>query len=158
MTAFSRVRAPLAAAANWGLPARLALLLLGLALYGLALRLILDAQVGVAPWDVLHTGLAERYPLTVGQAGILLGTVIVACNRLLLDQPIGVGTALNAALVGAFILAGRLVRPGAAGRQTQLESRAAAGVVGHADLDVQDLRQAAHDGEPEPQPVVTAVI
>ncbi|WP_261664367.1 YczE/YyaS/YitT family protein [Deinococcus sp. Marseille-Q6407] len=95
--------APLARVSTWGFPARLALLLGGLVLYGLSLRLMIDAGVGVAPWDVLHTGLAGRFPVTVGQASILIGLVIVACSRLLLGQPIGLGTVLNTLLVGLFV-------------------------------------------------------
>ncbi|RTR26697.1 membrane protein [Deinococcus radiophilus] len=72
-------------------------------LYGLSLRLMIDAGVGVAPWDVLHTGMADRLPVTVGQAGIAAGVVIVTLSRLLLREPIGLGTVLNAVLVGLFL-------------------------------------------------------
>lgn len=89
--------------AGWPLTARLGLLLVGLLLYGLGLRLMIDAGVGVAPWDVLHTGLASRLPLTVGQAGIATGLLVVSLSRLLLRQPIGLGTVLNAVLIGLFV-------------------------------------------------------
>ncbi|MDO4263113.1 MAG: membrane protein [Deinococcus sp.] len=89
--------------AGWGFGARLALLLAGLLLYGLSLRLMINAGVGVAPWDVLHTGLAGRFPVTVGQAGILMGVLVVSFSWLLLRQPIGLGTVLNTLLVGLFL-------------------------------------------------------
>lgn len=47
------------------LPRRLAQLFLGLALYGLSLALVLRAGLGLAPWDVLHQGLAERLGLSI---------------------------------------------------------------------------------------------
>ena len=99
----ARRAAPWAGVKGWTFGPRLALLLLGLGLYGLSLRLMIDAGVGVAPWDVLHTGLAGRLPLTVGQAGILMGVLVVTVSWLLLRQPIGLGTVLNTLLVGLFL-------------------------------------------------------
>ena len=42
------------------LPARLALLMVGLTGFGLSLALLLRSGLGGAPWDVLHAALAER--------------------------------------------------------------------------------------------------
>lgn len=95
--------APLAGVSQWPFGARFVLLLAGLLLYGLSLRLMIDAGVGVAPWDVLHTGLAGRFPVTVGQAGILVGLLVVSLSWLLLRQPVGLGTVLNTLLVGLFL-------------------------------------------------------
>ncbi|GHG05603.1 membrane protein [Deinococcus piscis] len=99
----AQTAAPLAGVSRWRFGPRLALLLTGLMLYGLSLRLMIDAGVGVAPWDVLHTGLARRLPLTVGQAGILMGVLVVSFSWLLLRQPVGLGTVLNTLLVGLFL-------------------------------------------------------
>ena len=46
-------------------------------LYGLALRLMLNASVGVSPWDVLHTGLTHHLPVTIGQMTVGVAMLIV---------------------------------------------------------------------------------
>nr|WP_221284022.1 membrane protein [Deinococcus humi] len=83
--------------------ARLVLLLSGLFLYGLSLRLMLDAHVGTAPWEVLHVGVTRHLPLTVGVVSILTGAAIVAFTALRLRERIGVGTLLNVVLIGVFL-------------------------------------------------------
>lgn len=95
--------APLAGLIRPSLAARLTLLLAGLLLYGLSLRLMLDAGVGTAPWEVLHVGLTRHLPLTVGLAGILTGAAIVAFTALGLRERVGLGTLLNVVLVGLFL-------------------------------------------------------
>ena len=46
----------------------------GLAFFGVSLGLVVRADLGLAPWDVFHQGLA-------GQVGWSLGTVIVVLLR-----------------------------------------------------------------------------
>lgn len=107
--------APFAAALRWGLPARYALLMLGLFLYGLALRLMLNAGLGLAPWEALHLGLAHQaqargWPLSIGLVSILTGVVIVALSTTLLREKIGPGTLLNVIFIGVWLdLLGRVV-------------------------------------------------
>jgi uncharacterized membrane protein YczE len=81
------------------LPRRLVQLLLGLALYGVSLALIVRAGLGAAPWDVLHQGLARHLPLTLGQAIILVSVLVLLLWIPLREVP-GVGTVSNAVLVG----------------------------------------------------------
>ncbi|CAM3025683.1 membrane protein [Deinococcus radiodurans] len=82
---------------------RLLLLLAGLLGYGLSLRLMIAAQVGVAPWEVLHLGLSGRSGLRVGEVSILVGLVLLAYTRLKLGERLGVGTLLNVLLIGVFL-------------------------------------------------------
>lgn len=77
-----------------------ALLLLGLGLYGLSLRMMLNAGVGVAPWDVFHVGVTRWLPLTVGQVSILSGLLLVLYTSLHLRERFGPGTLLNVVLIG----------------------------------------------------------
>lgn len=81
---------------------RWTMLLAGLALYGFSTGLILQAGLGVDPWDVLHQGLARMVGGQVGTWVILVSGVV-----LLLWIPLrarfGVGTLLNAVLVGLSI-------------------------------------------------------
>ncbi|WP_151524713.1 YczE/YyaS/YitT family protein [Serinicoccus kebangsaanensis] len=78
---------------------RLPQLLVGLALYGASIGLMVRGVLGNMPWDVLHQGVARHVPLS-------LGTIIIAVSVLVLllwvplRQPPGLGTIANALLVG----------------------------------------------------------
>jgi uncharacterized membrane protein YczE len=84
------------------LPRRLTQLFVGLALYGVSLALVLRAGLGLAPWDVLHQGLAERTGFTVGQLVIAVSFVVLLAWLPLRERP-GFGTFANAVLVGLFV-------------------------------------------------------
>ena len=81
------------------LPRRLLQLLAGLGLYGFSLALMVRAGLGLAPWDVLHSGLAARSPFTLGQVLIATSFVVLLAWIPLRERP-GVGTLANAVLVG----------------------------------------------------------
>jgi len=78
---------------------RLAKLLAGVFLYGLAMSLMVRAGLGVAPWDVLTLGLVHQTGLSFGLLTILIG-VVVLLLWWPLRQRLGLGTVLNALLVG----------------------------------------------------------
>ena len=81
---------------------RLTQLLLGLALYGVSLAFVLRAGLGLAPWDVLHQGLAGHLHATVGQMVIAVSFVVLLLWIPLRERP-GFGTFANAVLVGVFV-------------------------------------------------------
>jgi uncharacterized membrane protein YczE len=81
---------------------RLVQLFVGLALYGVSLALVLRAGLGLAPWDVLHQGLAERTGLTVGQLVIIVSFLVLLLWIPIRQRP-GFGTFANAVLVGVFV-------------------------------------------------------
>ena len=85
-----------------GLSVRLASLLAGLFLWGVAIVSILESHLGLPPWDVLHQGIARHTPISFGEANIAVGICVLATAWLLRTPP-GVGTLLNTALVGTFI-------------------------------------------------------
>lgn len=85
-----------------GLPARLLSLLVGLFLCALSIVLVLEADLGLSPWDVLHQGISRTTPLSFGVANIAVGVVVVALAWRL-GARIGLGTLANATLIGAFI-------------------------------------------------------
>lgn len=95
--------APLAPLTRAALPGRYALLVTGLFLYGLSLRCMLDARVGVAPWEVLHVGITQHLPLTIGMVSIGMGGLIVVFTTLHLRERVGMGTLLNVLLIGVFL-------------------------------------------------------
>lgn len=79
---------------------RLARCVLGLVLLGVGLGLVVAADLGAAPWDVLHQGLSERLGITIGTASIGVGIVILLAWIPLREKP-GVGTVLNVFVIGA---------------------------------------------------------
>jgi uncharacterized membrane protein YczE len=78
---------------------RLPRLLGGLALFGIGIGLMVRADLGLGPWDVLHQGVAERTGATIGTITILTGVVVLLLWIPLRERP-GLGTVLNVVLIG----------------------------------------------------------
>lgn len=74
-------------------------LFVGLLLYGLSLGLMVRAGLGLAPWDVFHSGLIRHVPLTLGQAIVVMSFVVLLAWIPLREKP-GMGTVANALVVG----------------------------------------------------------
>jgi uncharacterized membrane protein YczE len=83
-------------------PARLARLLVGLWIYGVGEALLVVSDLGTSPWTVFAQGLARQTPLGVGTATIVI-SIAVLCAWIPLRQPPGLGTVLNALLIGVAI-------------------------------------------------------
>ena len=81
------------------LPRRLLQLYAGLLLYGASLALMVRGELGLAPWDVLHSGFIRHVPITLGQAVILFSVLVLLAWVPLRELP-GVGTVSNAVVVG----------------------------------------------------------
>lgn len=81
---------------------RLFSLILGLFLYAMGIALSIQANIGCAPWDVLHMGLSLKLGITIGQTSILVGAVICLIVFMLREK-LGLGTLLNMLLIGIFI-------------------------------------------------------
>lgn len=79
--------------------ARVAQLLVGLALYGLSLAMLIRADLGVGPWDVLSLGLAVHLPMSYGAATVVVSAIVLLLWIPLRQRP-GIGTLANALLVG----------------------------------------------------------
>lgn len=77
-------------------------LLIGLIYCALGVVTILNSNLGLSPWDVLNQGLHNHLGITLGQANLLVGAVVVAFT-FCLKQPIGSGTIINFLLVGVVI-------------------------------------------------------
>jgi uncharacterized membrane protein YczE len=95
------------------LPRRVVHLVVGLALFGVGIGLMLQSGLGLPPWDVLHQGLARRFGLTVGVWSIIV-SVLVLVLWLPLRQPYGLGTLLNAVIIGLVLDLTAIVVPEAA--------------------------------------------
>ena len=56
---------------------RLTQLIVGLLLYGFTMALMVQAGLGLDPWDVFHEGLTHHVPLTFGQVVIVVGVIVL---------------------------------------------------------------------------------
>ena len=80
---------------------RLIQLFVGLVFYGLAVAMIVRADLGLDPWNVLNQGVAERTPLSYGMVMILIGAAVLLLWLPLRQKP-GIGTVANVFLIGVF--------------------------------------------------------
>ena len=62
-------------------------LLLGLLLVGLGVGLLIQAQLGVASWDVLHVGLADRTGLSIGAIAAMTAVAAAGAAWWLGERP-----------------------------------------------------------------------
>lgn len=81
---------------------RLVQLFAGLFLYGASLALLVRAGLGLAPWDVLHQGLAERTGASIGSMVVAVSLLVLLLWIPLRQRP-GFGTIANAVLVGVSL-------------------------------------------------------
>lgn len=86
-----------------GFRPRLAFLVLGLFLCSVGIVFFLESELGLPPWDVLHQGLAEQTGLSFGVANLVV-SVLVLVLAWRLRARIGLGTLLNAVLIGTFVI------------------------------------------------------
>jgi uncharacterized membrane protein YczE len=77
-------------------------LVVGLLALGIGIALMVEARLGVSPYDVLHQGLADLTGLSFGTVVILLG-VIVLIFWIPLGQRLGIGTIVNTLTVGLIV-------------------------------------------------------
>ena len=95
---------PVSKTAHWNVWARFVLLNFGLLFYGIALAAMIRANVGLAPWDAFHVGMARVIPhLTIGQASIAIGFVLQAVAWAWLGMRPGIGSVFNMVLLGVYI-------------------------------------------------------
>jgi uncharacterized membrane protein YczE len=74
----------------------------GLFCFALGIALFFHSQLGTGPWDVLHGGLAKISGLPVGLVLNIVGLVVLPL-WIPLKVRIGLGTVLNALLIGVFL-------------------------------------------------------
>ncbi|MDF2596470.1 MAG: putative rane protein [Clostridia bacterium] len=81
---------------------RLFALFLGILLYAFGIVLSIEANLGIAPWDAFHQGISTLTGITMGQAGIGVGILILIFNYWLKEK-IGLGTIVNILGIGLMI-------------------------------------------------------
>ena len=90
---------PVTATSRRDLVERLGQLVLGLFLYGVALGFMVRGGIGVAPWDVLALGVSGSSGIGYGTVTVLV-SIVVLLLWIPLRQRVGLGTLLNALMVG----------------------------------------------------------
>lgn len=106
------------------MPVRLLRLFLGLALYGIAIALMIRGNIGASPWDVFAQGLSRTTGISFGLCTIIISGVVLLLWIPLKQWP-GFGTIANAILVGVFADIGLALIPQADHLVLQLASFAA---------------------------------
>jgi len=90
---------PISATSRRDLMERIVQLIAGLILFGVALGLMIRGNIGVAPWDVLNLGVSTSSGIGYGTVTIIAAAVVLLL-WIPLRQRVGLGTLLNAVLVG----------------------------------------------------------
>ena len=81
---------------------RLFRLNLGLFIYGLALAMVVNARVGIPPWDVFAQGISIQLHTSYGIASIIVSTIVLIFWIPLKIKP-GIGSIMNAILIGLWM-------------------------------------------------------
>ncbi|MDQ0269567.1 YczE/YyaS/YitT family protein [Cytobacillus purgationiresistens] len=77
--------------------------ILGLLIMSLGIVLLIVANLGATPWDVLHVGLYYQLGLTIGSWSIIVGIVILIVSSLISKEFPKTGAYINMILIGVFI-------------------------------------------------------
>lgn len=80
---------------------RLLRLNIGLLIYGLALSMVINAKIGVPPWDVFAQGISLQLNTSYGVASIIVSVIVLLFWIPLKVKP-GIGSIMNAVLIGLW--------------------------------------------------------
>jgi uncharacterized membrane protein YczE len=89
---------------------RLLRLYSGLVAFGVSLALMVRADLGLGPWDVLHQGIARHLGLQIGWVTMAVSTLVLLAWIPLRQRP-GLGTVSNVVFVGLSVNAALDVLP-----------------------------------------------
>jgi len=89
---------------------RLVQLYAGLTLYGFSMAVLVRAELGVMPWDVLHQGISRSIGGSLGGVSIVVGALVLLLWVPLRQRP-GVGTLSNVVVIGVSVDASLAVLP-----------------------------------------------
>ncbi len=79
-------------------------------LFGLAMAVLVQADLGVDPWTVFHEGISDHVGLSLGTVTVISSLVVLALWIPLGERP-GPGTIANALIVGPVLDLGVAVIP-----------------------------------------------
>jgi uncharacterized membrane protein YczE len=102
---------PWTAKSRWELsPLRVSVLFFGLFIFGLGDSLLIQSDIGNAPWSVLAQGIANRLDITMGWSTFAISSLVLLLWIPLREKP-GFGTLSNIALIAAAIQVGVTIFP-----------------------------------------------
>jgi len=81
---------------------RLPRVLVGLVGFGVGIALMVEGDLGLAPWDVFHKGVATQVGWSIGTV-LIITSVVVVIGFLALGERLGLGTILNAIVIGLVV-------------------------------------------------------
>ena len=77
-------------------------LVVGLVLCGIAFACVIQADLGLDPWDVFHQGVSDRTGIPIGRVTVLT-SLVVMLGWIPLRQRLGLGTIANALIIGSTV-------------------------------------------------------
>ena len=75
---------------------------IGLAIFAVGVYVTIQANIGVAPWDVLNQGLTKRTGFLYGNVMIMVSLSVILLD-VLMKEPIGMGMLLDTLVVGKTV-------------------------------------------------------
>lgn len=81
---------------------RVVLVEIGLIVCGFAFAIMLQAAIGLDPWDAFHLGLSKATGVSIGIVVVIVGFAVMFL-WIFLKQKLGIGTILNAITIGISI-------------------------------------------------------
>lgn len=89
---------------------RLLQLVAGNLIQGISVAALVQANLGLPGWDVFHQGLARAFDKPIGSMIVAVSLLVLLLWIPLRERP-GIGTVVNAVLVGVFVDVGLAVLP-----------------------------------------------
>lgn len=77
-------------------------LMAGYILTALSVVIMVNSNVGLSPWDVLHQGISKTVGITMGQASMIVGAAVIIAS-VILGENLGWGTIGNIFIPGVLI-------------------------------------------------------
>ena len=75
---------------------------IGFLLFGLSIDVMVQASLGLDPWDVLQMALTYHLPITLGESNIGVAFIIILVD-VALKEPLGWGTIANMIFIGVWV-------------------------------------------------------